>query len=158
MAFSIRIISPGKTKKYYLQEAISDYLRRLSHYVSIDLIEVPAKIQKQNLSPEIILEKETEVLLKYLKKNYYLVVLDVTGKMISSEMFAAFLQGKRDTSIPGIDFVIGGEWGISEKIKKQAKMILSLSRMTFTHDITRLLLLEQIYRAFTILQGEKYHK
>ncbi len=158
MAFSLRILSPGKTKKKYLQEGIADYLQRLSHYVSIEWIPVPVRLRKQNLPIERILDKEADAFRKYLKSDHFLVVLDVKGKLFSSEDFARFLQVKRDAGVPAIDFMIGGEWGISEKIKNQAKELLSLSRMTFTHDLTRLLLLEQIYRAFTILKGENYHK
>ena len=158
VAFTIRILSPGKTKKKYLQEGIADYLKRLSHYVPIEWIPVPVKLRKQNIPIERILDKEAEAFAKYLENNHFLMVLDAKGKMFSSEEFSRFLQMKRNVGVPGIDFVIGGEWGLSEKIKNQADESLSLSRMTFTHDLTRLILLEQIYRAFTIIKGENYHK
>ncbi|NOY78492.1 MAG: 23S rRNA (pseudouridine(1915)-N(3))-methyltransferase RlmH [Calditrichaeota bacterium] len=158
MAFRLRILSPGKTKKKYLQEGIAEYLKRLSHYVPIEWIPVTARLQKQNLPIERILDKEAEAFTKYLKSGHFLIVLDAKGKMRSSEDFAEFLRIKRDAGVPGIDFLIGGEWGISEKIKNRADEFLSLSRMTFTHDLTRLILLEQIYRAFTIIKNENYHK
>jgi len=158
VAYKLRILSPGKTKKKYLQEGIADYLKRLSHYVPIEWIPVPVKLRKQNIPIERILDKEAEAFAKYLENNHFLMVLDAKGKMFSSEEFSRFLQMKRNVGVPGIDFVIGGEWGLSEKIKNQADELLSLSRMTFTHDLTRLILLEQIYRAFTIIKGENYHK
>ncbi len=158
MAFKIRILSPGKTKHTYLQEGISDYLKRLSHYVSIEMISVPIKFQKQKLFRNLVLKKEAELLKKQMKPNAYLIVLEANGRLLSSEELAEFLQTKKNSGISTIDFLIGGEWGISEDIKRQADLVLSLSRMTFTHDMTRLVLLEQIYRAFTILKGESYHK
>lgn len=158
MAFNIQILSPGKTKQAYLQEGISDYLDRLSNYVSIEMVNVPTKFRKQNLSRNIILKKEAELLMKQMKSNAYLIVLDVNGQLLSSEEFARFLQKKKNSGVPTIDFIIGGEWGISENIKQKANFALSLSRLTFTHDLTRLVLLEQIYRAFTIMKGENYHK
>lgn len=158
MALKIRILSPGKTKQRYLQEGIDDFLSRLSHYVPVEMVIVPLKIRKQNLSAEIILQKESEAFSKYLVRQNDLILLDAGGKLFSSEKFARFFEERLTSRISAIDFLIGGEWGLSDDLKSRADQMLSLSRMTFTHDLTRLILLEQIYRAFTILRGEPYHK
>ncbi len=157
MALKIRILSPGKPKLAFIQEGIETYAGRILHYAQLELLWLPVKIPKKNLSANDILKREAEALQKVLKPNTLLGALDSRGKLFSSEELAGLLERQK---LEGgkIDFVIGGELGLSEEIKSRADLVLALSRMTFTHDLTRLILLEQIYRALTILKGEKYHK
>ncbi len=157
MAVRIRILSPGKPKLDFVEKGIEEYATRLSHYVRVDLKWLSVRIQTKKTVPARVIEQEAAAIQRALDPSALLVVLDLKGKLLSSEELAAFFQRQMLTH-SAFDFVIGGEWGIAPTLKKQADSVLSLSRLTLTHDLTRLILLEQIYRAFTILRGEKYHK
>ena len=157
MALRIRILSPGKPKLDFIQKGIETYAERIRHYAQLELHWISVKMQKKNLPPIQILKREAEAILKQRDPRAVFVVLDSRGAEMTSEALAGFFE-KHLLSGGQIDFVIGGELGISEKLKAQADVLFSLSRLTFTHDLTRLILLEQIYRAMTILKGEKYHK
>lgn len=142
----IRIIYPGKTKEGFIKEGINKYLRLLKPYAKIEILEL-----KQGTGPkEEVIELESRALLKAARKLFYL--LDREGREFSSEEFAALLR-----DISELDFVIGGAFGVSEELKRAAPLRVSLSRLTFTHELSRLILVEQIYRAMMIIHGRQYH-
>ena len=143
----IRIIAIGKIKEKFTQEWMQELLKRIPKYCQIEVFE-----QKEMGS----MEDEAELILNLVKPEDYLIVLDVRGQNINSEELAVMLN--RQLMQKNITFVIGSDKGISQKVLQKANYRLSLSRMTFTHQIARLLLIEQIYRAMTIIKGEKYHK
>lgn len=153
----IRIICPGKTKQKFITAGIAEYQKRLGPFCKFEMIETAdVKLTSSN-NIELVKEKEAEIIVKHLKQkgDNLLVVLDEIGKQKSSVEFSSFLEshlGKND-----IDFVIGGVYGLSDSIRKRADLLLGLSRMTFTHRMIRMLLVEQIYRGFCILHGKKYH-
>jgi 23S rRNA (pseudouridine1915-N3)-methyltransferase len=143
----IRIIAIGKIKEKFTQEWTQELLKRIPKYCQIEVFE-----QKEMGS----IEDEAERILNLVKPEDYLIALDVKGTNISSEELAVMLNQKLMQK--NITFVIGSDKGISQKVLQKANYRLSLSRMTFTHQIARLLLIEQIYRTMTIIKGEKYHK
>ncbi|MBZ4662565.1 MAG: rlmH [Caloramator sp.] len=158
---NITIVSVGKLKEKYLKEGINEYLKRLSKYAKVDIIEVPDEKAPENLSKkeeEMIKEKEGQGILKYIKENMYVVVLDIKGKQLSSEELADFLSQRALLGESNIAFVIGGSLGLSQTVLNRANYKLSFSKMTFPHQLMRLILLEQIYRGFRIINGEPYHK
>ncbi len=152
---NIRIICPGKTKQKFIEEGIAEYTKRLSAFCKLEIIETAdVKLSSAN-TIEIVKQKEAEIIGKYLKKDNYIVALDEHGKLYSSVSFAGFIdnyQGRRN-----IDFLIGGVYGLAEEIRQRADLLLSFSKMTFTHRMIRMLLVEQIYRSFCIIKGKKYH-
>lgn len=160
MAQSLRVklIVVGKTKIFYLQQGIDDFLTRLSHYARVQLIVVKAVAGEGKYTDKEILTREGENLLKKIAPDNYVVVLDRQGKQLDSEQFAQFFADRVNKGQTRIAFLIGGELGLSEAVRQKANLVLSLSAMTFTHDMTRLILSEQIYRVMTILHGEPYHK
>ncbi|GIW48600.1 MAG: ribosomal RNA large subunit methyltransferase H [Caloramator sp.] len=158
---NITIVSVGKLKEKYLKEGINEYLKRLSKYAKVDIIEVPDEKAPENLSnkeEEMVKEKEGQGILKYIKDNMYVVVLDIKGKQLSSEELADFLSQRAILGESNIAFVIGGSLGLSQTVLNRANYKLSFSKMTFPHQLMRLILLEQIYRGFRIINGEPYHK
>jgi len=149
----IKILCPGKSKHEFIKKGIDDYLKRLHSYTKIELIEIQdVKLTSTN-SIDIVKEKEAKIIEKHLDNRSFLVVLDLKGKQMSSENFAELLK----KSNKNITFLIGGVYGLAENLLARADLKLSFSKMTFTHQIIRLILLEQIYRAFTIIKGKKYH-
>jgi len=156
----IKIYCIGKIKEQYLKDGISEYLKRISAYSNIEIIEVAdSKVKDNPNSSDIEKAKneEGERVLKLLK-NDYLIGLDLNKKEQTSEEFAEFLQRKLVEGGSSISFVIGGSYGLSDALKKRCNTAISLSKLTFLHQMTRLILLEQIYRAFKILNNETYHK
>lgn len=156
----IKIYCIGKIKEQYLKDGINEYLKRISAYSNIEIIEVAdSKVKDNPNSSDIEKAKneEGERVLKLLK-NDYLIGLDLNKKEQTSEEFAEFLQSKLVEGGSDISFVIGGSYGLSEALKKRCNTSISLSKLTFLHQMTRLILLEQIYRAFKILNNETYHK
>ena len=157
----IRVIAIGKVKERYLQEGISEYEKRLRPYVKLQVVELAEEKRPQKASPATglaAMEKEGERILAALPDGSLLIALDVKGQCWSSEELAALF---RDWGLSGqnqLTFVIGGDLGLSPAVLARSALRLSLSRMTFTHPLARLLLLEQVYRAFRILRGEPYHK
>jgi 23S rRNA (pseudouridine1915-N3)-methyltransferase len=154
--FDIGIISVGKIKELYWQEAVAEYLKRLKPFCKLTFQEVPEEAINAVTDRKRILEAEGERIEKLLPNDTYIVVLDKVGVNISSEEFAKKLEGwsyygKR------ITFIIGGPLGLSPRIMTRAKVSISLSHMTFTHQMTRVILIEQIYRAISIIQGKAYH-
>ncbi len=152
----IRIIAIGKTSQDYLRTGQDIYLKRLAHYTSVDYKEFPDPGQKGN-TPELLKSKEGELILKQIKPDDVLILLDEKGQEYSSREFAAMLQKRMNAGTKSIVLVIGGAFGFSKNVYDRADLQLSFSRMTFSHEMIRVFLLEQLYRAFTILKGENYH-
>lgn len=154
----IRIIVVDRTRSSFLKEGESFYLERLRKYVKVEWVEVkPAKIRKGRPEREI-LGRESEAIARKVAPRDYLVPLDRSGQQFDSEALAAWLESLSTCTEGWVSFIIGGPLGLSKELLDRASKILSLSRLTLTHEMTRLLLLEQLYRGFTILHGEKYHK
>jgi 23S rRNA (pseudouridine1915-N3)-methyltransferase len=154
----IKIIVVDRTRSPFLQEGELFYLKRLRRYIQVDWVEAKAaKITKAR--PEVeILSIEGERIAKKLAPKDYVVSLDPSGYLHSSEEFAEWLRTVSDRGQQSIAFVIGGALGLANEFLERSHKVLSLSRLTFTHEMSRLVLLEQLYRGFTILHGEKYHK
>jgi len=152
----IAIISVGKIKELYWQEALNEYLKRLKPFCRISFTEVPEEKITSVTDRTRILAAEGERIAKLLPTDTYLVILDKVGVVMSTEAFTKKLEG---WSYFGkkITFVIGGPLGLSPDIGRRAKVSMSLSQMTFTHQMTRIILVEQIYRAVSIMQGKTYH-
>ena len=156
----IKIYCIGKIKEQYLKDGINEYLKRILAYSNIEIVEVAdSKVRDNPNSSDIEKAKneEGERILK-LVKNDYLIGLDLNKKEPTSEEFASFLHSKLVEGGSNISFVIGGSYGLSEALKNRCNSSISLSKLTFLHQMTRLILLEQIYRAFKILNNETYHK
>ncbi|OQY40197.1 MAG: hypothetical protein B6226_00270 [Candidatus Cloacimonetes bacterium 4572_65] len=151
----IRIICPGKTKQKFITLGVAEYVKRLSSYCKLEIIETAdVKLSSSN-TIDIVKQKESVIIRKHLKRDNYVVALDEHGKQFTSEEFSGFIdkyRGKRN-----LDFVIGGVYGLAEDLRKDADLLLGFSKMTFTHRMIRMLLVEQIYRGFCILNGKKYH-
>ena len=156
----IKVLAIGTLKEKYLSAMQEEYLKRLSNYAKISIIE-----EKEEKSNEIndsilnqVLNKEGERLLNKIEDNEYVILLDLHGDEIDSVKFAKLLDEKMTNGYSSFCFVIGGSYGVSESLRKRANTKLSLSPMTFTHQFTRIIILEQIYRAFKINNNEVYHK
>ena len=157
----IRIIAIGKIKEKYLKEGIEEYVNRIRPYSQIEIVEVNDESIVDNPNDSEIkkaIDKEGERVLKLLKPSDYLIGLDLNKKELDSVEFASFLEKKFVLGGSNINFVIGGSYGLSDELKKRCNDSISLSKMTFLHQMTRLILLEQIYRAFKINKNETYHK
>lgn len=152
----IKLIFLGKTKEKYLSAGINDYLERLKRYVSIEVVTLKERRKDQNEHLNII--DEGRLLLDNCGDNPFVVVMDSAGIELSSEQFSKKLSHWEDKSIRNVVFLIGGHLGLSDEVKGKAEMMLSLSKMTFTHEMARLFLIEQIYRAYMIINNRKYHK
>jgi 23S rRNA (pseudouridine1915-N3)-methyltransferase len=152
----IRIIAIGKTSQDYLRTGQDVYLKRLAHYTSVEYKEFPDPGQKGS-TPELLKLKEGELILKQIKPDDVLILLDEKGQEYSSREFAGMLQKRMNAGTKSIVLVIGGAFGFSKTVYDRADLQLSFSRMTFSHEMIRIFLLEQLYRAFTILKGENYH-
>ncbi len=149
----IKIICVGKIKEEYLKDAIKEYLKRLSKYTKIEIIELP----DYSYDIKKTLETERDSILKCLKSNEYLILLDINGNEYTSREFANHLEKIRDIN-SNITFLIGGSYGVHEDIKKIVSEKISFSKLTFPHQLFRVILLEQIYRSFKIINHEEYHK
>ncbi len=157
----ITIAAVGKIKEKYLKDGIDEYTKRLSRFCDLEIIEVQDEQAPDNLSEageKQIMKKEAEKLLKRIKEGSLLVVMDVKGEKLDSEGFAAKLKSFFVSGSSHITFIIGGSLGVDEDLLKRANLRLSMSSMTFPHQLARLILLEQIYRCFKINSGETYHK
>lgn len=152
----IKLIVIGKTDEKYLQEGIQIYLNRLKHYILTEIMVI--NDVKMGVKQNTIVQKDQEgkLLLAKLQSNDYVILLDENGKSFSSTEFAGFLQKRMNLSYD-IIFIIGGPFGFSEEVYKRANEKISLSSMTFSHQMIRLFFFEQLYRGFTIIKGEKYH-
>jgi len=147
----------GKTDETYLQKGIDIFLKRIPHYISFEMKVIPDLKNSKNLSEDQQKEKEGELILQQLSTSDELFLLDEQGIEVSSVEFARFLEKKMISGIKRLVFVIGGPYGFSGSIYSRANGKVSLSKMTFSHQMVRLIFLEQLYRAMTILKGEPYH-
>jgi len=154
---TIKLLAIGKTDSVSLQDLIKMYHNRLKHYVRFEVDLIPDIKNVKNLTETQQKEKEGELILKKLKATDVLILLDENGKQYSSVEFANFLQKKMNTGIKQLVLVIGGPYGFSERVYGKAQGKISLSKMTFSHQMVRLFVIEQLYRAFTILKNEPYH-
>ena len=153
----ITLLTVGRTDKGWIRDGLEIYMSRLSHYIPFSLVEIPELKNVSALSQVQIKEREGELILKNVKASDDLVLLDERGVMRSSVEFASFLQGKMTSGGKDIVFVIGGAYGFSEAVYSRANSKISLSKMTFSHQMVRTIFAEQLYRAFTIMKGEPYH-
>lgn len=155
---NIKIIALGKIKEKYLKSGIDEFLKRLTPYASISVVELnPIEIKDENLKEKILLE-EGEKILSNIKPLDFVITMEIEGKQFSSEEFAQKIKNLTNIGTQEIVFVIGSSCGIGKNISKRANLKMSMSKMTFLHEFARLILIEQIYRAFKIIKGEKYHK
>lgn len=152
----ITVVCIGKTSAAYVREGVSIYLKRLQHYAQVDWLELPDVTVKGGTSIQVK-QREGETILKQLKPDDFLTLLDERGKSYTSTAWAQWLQQRMNASVKHVVLVIGGAHGFSEEVYARANAQLSLSAMTFPHELIRLFLAEQLYRAHTILKGEKYH-
>ena len=157
----VTVIGVGRLKEKYWQAAIDEYSKRLSKYVKLEIIEVPDEKAPETLSAaeELIVKKnEGERILKNIKDGAYVIALAINGKMLSSEELSDFINERMVRGAGHIVFVIGGSLGLSDEVLNRADYKLSFSKMTFPHQMMRVVLLEQFYRAVKIMKNEPYHK
>ena len=147
----IKIICIGKIKEQYLKDAIEEYKKRLHKYTKLEIIEL------QDESVGDILSKEKEKIIKYISEKDYVITLEIEGEMITSPTFAKKIE-MLQLNNPNITFIIGGSYGLHDDIKNKSNYKLSFSRLTFPHQLFRVMLLEQIYRSYKIINNETYHK
>lgn len=147
----------GKTNQAALIQLIDEYLRRLKHYTNFELLTIPELKNSKNISEKEQKDKEGELILKQLEIGDEVILLDEKGKEYTSVGFSEFIAKKLMTSNKRMVFVVGGPYGFSENVYARANGLISLSAMTFSHQMIRLIFVEQLYRAFTILKGEPYH-
>src|SRR5690554_784894 len=153
----IKLLAIGKTDNKQLQALMDDYQKRLGFYIKFELEIIPDLKNSKNLSEEQQKQKEGELILNKLQNQDVLILLDENGKQMSSVVFSEYLQKYMNSGIKQLVFVIGGPYGFSRDVYNKAQAKLSLSKMTFSHQMIRLFVLEQIYRGFTILKNEPYH-
>ena len=157
----ITIITVGKIKEKYLKDAIDEYSKRLSKYCKLEIIEVADEKTPDNASAVVedsIRAKEAERIVKYIKEDAYLITLEINGKQLTSEELADKVDKLGVQGVSHIIFVIGGSIGLGEAVLQKSDFALSFSKMTFPHQMMRVILLEQIYRSYRIINGEPYHK
>ena len=147
----------GKPHDNYIKEGVTEFTKRISKYFTVEWTIIPVPKNAGMLSEMDLKKKEGEIILQWLKPGDYLVALDEHGQQFSSEGLSNFIQQRASASTKNLVFLIGGAFGLDEKILNTAKLHWSLSQLTFPHQLVRLILAEQIYRACTILQNEKYH-
>ncbi len=158
---NIEILCVGKLKESYLKDAVSEYAKRLSKYCRLSITEVADEktVDKQGeASDQIVKEKEGDRLMRLIRDDAFVITLEITGKMMDSVAFSQTIEDLAVRSIPDLSFVIGGSLGLADAISERADLKLSFSKMTFPHQLMRVILLEQIYRAFRIINHEPYHK
>lgn len=157
----ITILSVGKIKEKFYRDAVSEFTKRLSRYVKLEIIEVTDEKTPDQASDHemtLIKEKEGERLLKSIKDDGYVICLAINGKMLDSVELSRHLEKLGVSGVSHIYFVIGGSLGLADEVLKRADMLLSFSKMTFPHQLMRVILCEQIYRSFRIINHEPYHK
>lgn len=154
---NIKLIVVSKTDIPYIQEGIDEYISRLKHYTDFEIITIPALKNLGKASPEEIKEKEGQLILKQIERADMVVLLDEHGKEYTSVSFSEYIQKKMNAGVRTLTFIIGGAFGFSPAVYAAAQHKISLSQMTFNHQMVRLFFIEQLYRAHTILRHEKYH-
>lgn len=153
----ITLLVIGKTDEQYLETGIAKYLGRLEHYVPFELKIIPDIKNRKTLSEAQQKKMEGELLLSQFQSGDVVVLLDENGKTFSSRNFSKWIESQMNTGCKRLVFVIGGPYGFSQEVYEKAKSKISLSEMTFSHQMVRLVFVEQLYRAFTIMKGEAYH-
>ena len=153
----ITLLTVGKTEDAYIKEGIDKYLKRLKHYTKLEVIELTELKNTKALTSDQQKTKEAEMLLKKITSTDHVILLDEKGSEWSSSQFAVYLDKKAISSVQNLIFIVGGPYGFDQTIYQRANDKLSLSRMTFSHQMVRLFFVEQLYRAFTIIKGEPYH-
>lgn len=157
----ITLITVGKIKEKYLKDAIAEYSKRLSRYCKLEIVEVADEKTPDNASDTVedaIRDKEGERIQKYIKEDAYVITLEIAGKMLTSEEMAEKIEKLGVQGTSHIIFIIGGSIGLGREILKRSDYALSFSKMTFPHQLMRVILLEQIYRSYRIMNHEPYHK
>lgn len=157
----ITLITVGKIKEKYLKDAIAEYTKRLSKYCKLEIIEVADEKTPNQASEQVeknIRDKEGERILKYIKDSSYVITLEISGTLLTSEAFAEKIDRLGIAGTSHITFIIGGSIGLGEEVLKRSDYALSFSKMTFPHQLMRVILLEQIYRSYRIMEGAPYHK
>ncbi len=157
----INIICVGKLKEKYLQDALSEYSKRLSKYCNLNIIELPDEKLPNNLNDSLInqiKQKESNNILSHIERGSYVLALDLKGKQFSSEEFSKKITDISLNSFSSITFIIGGTLGLYENVLKNSNELICFSKMTFPHQLIRIFLLEQIFRAFKISNNETYHR
>lgn len=154
---TIKLITIGRTDQAYLQQGIHEYIGRIMHFANISVVELPNVRQTKNMKPNEVCRREGEVLQRELSKSDVIILLDEKGKQYNSREMASWFNKVMVSGPREISFVCGGAYGFSEDIYKLAHYLISLSKLTFTHQMVRLIFLEQLYRCFTMLKGIPYH-
>lgn len=157
----ITLITVGKIKEKYLRDAIAEYSKRLSRYCKLEIIEVADEKTPDHASDVVenaIRDKEAERIMKYIKEDAYVITLEINGKLLSSEELSAKINQLGIQGTSHITFIIGGSIGLGKEVLARSDYALSFSKMTFPHQLMRVILLEQIYRSYRIINGEPYHK
>lgn len=157
----ITIVTVGKIKEKYLKDAIAEYSKRLSKYCKLEIVEVADEKTPENASEvveETIRSKEAERILRYIKDDAYVITLEINGKQLNSEELADKIEKLGVQGTSHIIFVIGGSIGLGKEVLQKSNFALSFSKMTFPHQLMRVILLEQVYRSYRIINGEPYHK
>lgn len=153
----IELLLTGKTDSAWIKDGAELYINRLKHYTALSIKEIPELKKTAGLSISHIKEREGELILKNIKESDYLILLDENGKLFSSQEFAQKIEKVTIRGIKCTVFVVGGAYGFSEQVYSRADEKISLSKMTFSHQMVRVIFLEQLYRAYTIIKGEPYH-
>jgi len=153
----IVVLSVGRVRQRFVLDAEGEYLQRIKGSFHVELVELGME-SPESMKPAEVQAREAEEVLKKTKSYDYLVVLDERGKEMTSKALSEFVQARMNSGIKSVCFVIGGAYGFAEKVRQEADLILSLSALTFPHQLTRMLLVEQLYRAHTLIKGISYHK
>jgi 23S rRNA (pseudouridine1915-N3)-methyltransferase len=153
----IVVLSVGRVRQRFVLDAEGEYLQRIKGSFQVELVELGME-SPESMKPAEVQAREAEEVLKKIKTYDYLVVLDERGKEMSSRALSEFIQTRMNSGIKSVCFVIGGAYGFAEKVRQEADLILSLSALTFPHQLTRMLLVEQLYRSHTLIKGISYHK
>lgn len=153
----IVVLSVGRVRQRFVLDAEGEYLQRIKGSFQVELVELGME-SPESMKPAEVQAREAEEVLKKTKSYDYLVVLDERGKEMTSKALSEFVQARMNSGIKSVCFVIGGAYGFAEKVRQEADLILSLSALTFPHQLTRMLLVEQLYRSHTLIKGISYHK
>jgi 23S rRNA (pseudouridine1915-N3)-methyltransferase len=154
---NIKLVVVGKTEEKYLKEGIDIFEKRLKFYIPYEMIIIPSLKDTKNLSPQMVKEREGELIIKQVSKADKVILFDEMGEEFRSIEYANFLQKNMNAGIKTMCFVVGGAFGFSDEVYKIANLKIAMSKMTFSHQMIRLMIVEQLYRAFTILKNEPYH-
>lgn len=152
----VKLVWIGRSKDRSFADLVDQYRKRLGHYCSLEIAELK-ELKAGRLSPGELMKKEAELLLGQVADQDLMVLLDERGRQVTSVELSQWLQAKMNIATPRVTLLIGGAWGVAPNVRQRADWVWSLSKLTLTHDMARVFLIEQIYRGFTILRGEKYH-